>query len=812
MPTDAGVARAMTTKRGQVQRGNDAAFQATYMEWQGWARRYARQIGAAAFSALVVSDLCARCDVRPEIRTDGEWVAFDDFGPVVEAYANPLQGPDELIRSHAWHYQVAGEMVSVQRDGDHGVEYGIYSMAAVEWDKPDDGFATIKLVPDGKADKGTAFVVPRDHVVRFWVPDHEWQAYAWSPMAATIEDLHRYRALAKYALKTADSAVAMTGLLWAPGEAFVAPPTGDHDDAQPVDAGTPTSPLEDYYYQIASLRHSASEDVTSVAPPLFHWEKDFGKPEWIKMGEPLDPNGIAFRAEALEDFARGMPVPNTTIVGGGVGDANHWSEWLASDKTFDSAVAPTMDRITHLDLTRAFLWPRAVVAGYPAENLANLRLGYDPSPVIIPPDQSDDALKAYMLGLLAEDPTLRYMNFDPSEKMTDPAERERLVAILSKRAEGAAVAPETGSAVGPDNVVTDPPVRPVAMAAAAEPPPFDPAPSEETAASRRVLERVVRLRQQLGTKLLAEARHAYDDAMKRAGVNLSNRARSRASTARQSEVRTAVAGRAPLAPLCAAVGLREDELLRHAFDTFRERALNEFGVYRDRVADLVEDAGLDVGAIPDEPDAAGAVDYLVASLTAAVRARLLTGDAAFLAAAAPTMVPRARRRAPSGGDVLPGLPDPNELSSAAARFVRNALRINEGTARYTLGTTPDQPPTIIHVDTEPSIEERIVGTLSIEAPSFVWVHGFYGEPTTVFDPHDALDGFSTTTPDADPSLYNNEAWPEPALYAPGDHDGCTCEWVPDVGNGAEEPGVSTIREHQSTADVLAAARETVGSR
>jgi hypothetical protein len=157
------------------------------------------------------------------------------------------------------------------------------------------------------------------------------------------------------------------------------------------------------------------------------------------------------------------------------------------------------------------------------------------------------------------------------------------------------------------------------------------------------------------------------------------------------------------------------------------------------------------------------------------------------------------------------LPDPNELSAAAARFVRNALRINEGTANYTLGTTPDQPPTIIHVD-GPTIEERIVGELSIDAPAFVWVHGFYGEPTTIFEPHDALDGFTTTTPDADPDLYNTEAWPEGDLFQPGDHDGCTCEWVPDVGAPSEEPGVSTIREHQSTADVLSAARDRVGSR
>lgn len=820
LTTDTGVARALTSKRGNVDHGNDIAFQAEYMDWQGWARRYARQIGAASFSALVVSDLCARCELRPELRTDGEWVPVDGdpaLGPVIEAYANPLQGPDELVRLHAWHYQVAGEMAQVQRDGERGVEYGIHSMTNIEWDKPEDGLATVKLVPDGKVEKETAFVVPRLQVVRFWLPDHEWQAYAWSPMAAVIEDLHRYRALAKYALKTADSAVAMSGLLWAPGEAFAAAPTGEFDDAAAVDAGTPTSPLEEFYYSIAGLRHSTSEDVSAIAPPLLHWDKELGPPVPVKVGDALDPNGIAYRNEALADFARGMPIPNTTIIGGGVGDANHWSEWLASDKMFSSAVAPTMNRIAHLDLTRSFLWPRALIAGFDPANLGNLRLGYDPSSVIVPPDQSDDALKLYMAGLLSEDATLTHTNFDPAEKMTDPVERERLMEILTKRGPEQAGAITTESPAGPDNVTMSPPERPTAVAASlaelTEPPPFVEATVTEapsSGASRRVLARVVRLRQQLGTKLLAEARHAYDEAMKRAGVNLTNRARNRAGVSKQQQVRQAVTGREPLAPWCAAVGLREDELLRHAFDTFRDRALTEFNVYRDRVETLVGKAGLDVAA-PSVSDAESAVEYLIAALTAAVRGRLLTGDAATLAALAPTMIPKRRRAAPSGGDILPGLPDPDELSQAAARFTRNALRIFEGTSSYTLPTTPDHPPIVVSID-EPTFDERIAGRLDVK-PVWTWRHGFHGEPNTVFQPHDDLDGLTTTDRDNDPDLANLEPWPEGTMFFPGDHDGCTCEWVLETADvEPEEPAMTPAApRHQSTADVLARARERVGA-
>lgn len=778
-----GSSSALLRKRGGMDAGADPTFLLGYNDWQAWARRFARQVTAASFNAQVIADLCARCDVLVEHRTAGEWAPAEQpqFGPaLIEAYANPLQGPDELLRLHAWHYQVAGEMVGTQLDGSFGVEYGIYSVASVEWDKPDEDSCTIRLVPDGKVEKLTAFVVPREQVVRYWQPDHEWQSYAWSPMAASIDDLKRYRALAKYALKTADSAVAMAGLLWAPGEAFTVPAAGGdpEDAAGAIDAGTATSALEELYYQVAALRSSASDDITSVAPPLFHWDKDLGKPEWIKLGEPLDTSGIEHRREALEDFARGTSLPVSTVVGGGVGDANHWSEWLASRKMFESGVGPTMDRICHLDLTRSFLWPRAVAAGVERSDLANWRIGYDPTPVLVKPDNSENALAAYRLGLADPDSTLDECGLSNAKALTDE-QKAWLLAILSagKTMETGAPVAVTTPAVSESNVSELPPAGDgVPMAAAVEPPPFvdttdqDGGPSD--AARKAALRKLTRLRQQLGTRLLAEAEHAYDAALRQAGMKVKTRARSRASSSRQAAVTRAVEAREPLRPLLAAIGMKEEELLRNAFDVLRDRAAAEFARYSERVAAVVEQTGADM-RLPYEPEAA--VDYLVACLSASVRARLLDGEQAVLAAAAPRMVPRARR-APSGGFDLPGLPDPDELSQAAARFTREAMRVHEGTATYTLPPTPDHLPTLV-LTAEPSVEEQLAVELAVE-PVWTWAHGFYGEPRTVFQPHADLDGYETTDRENNPDLVNLDAWPDGNVYAPADHDGCTCEWVP----------------------------------
>jgi hypothetical protein len=72
--------------------------------------------------------------------------------------------------------------------------------------------------------------------------------------------------------------------------------------------------------------------------------------------------------------------------------------------------------------------------------------------------------------------------------------------------------------------------------------------------------------------------------------------------------------------------------------------------------------------------------------------------------------------------------------------------------------------------------------LDTEVPmtEYVWVHGFYGEPKTIFEPHERLDGTRTTDPEGDPTFTNDGDWPDNSLYYPGDHLGCTCELVAQV--------------------------------
>lgn len=60
---------------------------------------------------------------------------------------------------------------------------------------------------------------------------------------------------------------------------------------------------------------------------------------------------------------------------------------------------------------------------------------------------------------------------------------------------------------------------------------------------------------------------------------------------------------------------------------------------------------------------------------------------------------------------------------------------------------------------------------------YEWVYGVF--PRNSFEPHAALDGAFFENFD-DPILSNTYGWPETPSFYPGDHDGCTCDFMPAI--------------------------------
>jgi hypothetical protein len=294
-------------------------------------------------------------------------------------------------------------------------------------------------------------------------------------------------------------------------------------------------------------------------------------------------------------------------------------------------------------------------------------------------------------------------------------------------------------------------------------------------ALQKAMAKLTQLRASLGNRLMAASEHAYEEALRRAGVKVGARARSRGTTkAVQSAARTAVAAGEGFGPLLAALGLKEADLLAGAFSTYETQVRAMFAAQLARQHAIVRSFGIDpLSVLPDDRASTDAASYLVAGLIALARQRLL-----------------GKRENTAGSSDLPG----EVTGSIPARLILSAIAINEGQVRHIPGRTPDDIPTLARIGAVidqlgMGLDDALSGSLSLEVAlaqvvlertptiEWEWVHGFYGEPTTEFDPHARLDGEVFTDRNTDPRLISDTDWPPFDVYFPRDHDTCTCEWI-----------------------------------
>lgn len=894
-------------------------FDEAYGDWQTDAKTAARTVGVARFTANMFALTAQRVRLTVEETFDGvEWDETEDDRAVgiMSEYRNATlnQGPSELMRLHAWHYQVGGEGMIANRDSQalRGAEWLLLSTRAVELDKPQKGAATVRLAPNGSVQNTQAFVVQRGQIFRYWMPDEEYALLPISPMTAAMDDLRRWQDLTRYARRVALNYLAMNGLLWIPKVALETE-EAETDAAieQAIDVAPEAKrhPVVELYQSVGSTSIANDERMESVIAPLFWWGAAGDQPVWTQIGNGLDEEGIAHRAEALADWARGVDAPAALVAGGGTDLASsHWGAWLTEER-FHGSVAPLLDRMTHSDLTVAYLAPMLRFRGLQEGDVQRFRVGYDATDVIIHPDKSDLALRAYLAGLLRDTVALREMGWNPDTDLADEASLQRLAFVLTRGMSSLPVTvgetppagpteitgPVPDGNTGPGDTIEGPPPSgpaapgqqaaigdlvdqvlgpyappgwttplqdprvvthavaqttpylgstlpagttitltaertdshgspPSGAEAAADAPgslvpldqvttPVGAAPrmarvhprteaqktvGAQMRAYRKLVRRLAAIRRDTGRKILAGAEVAFAEALRLAGIRAVSKARGKSRTT-ATAIDTAWRNREGIGSHLAALGLTEAQLLNRAFDSYEDqvRAWLQARTVAERQA--IEDAGFDPELVQtDDSMVDEAAIFLGAALLALARQRILDGsDPVTLA---------------GPGEVSGQIP---------AQYAAQALRVADGTLGVQHPMSPDHLPSLFTsgrastenmlnddirdrlrgvleselVTAEGAARERLesaLGEVSAQPTEYVWTWGFYGDPTTPFDPHLDLNGYTTTDPEGDPNLYNGESFPEQEMYQPGDHLGCSCEWVVLVGENVESSTTNAL--------------------
>lgn len=403
---------------------------ATRQPWQDQARLYSRTLGVVRFANSLTASVVSRCKPIAEYLVDpatDQWETRDDpiANSVIRTYKNSRDSTQELVWRHVWQRQTVGECLAAVEQRGAGVEWFIYATHATEIF--DGRPVLVRDIPGGSVFNGGAHEVPLEQVTRFWVPDPDYALLATSPMEAIIDDCDRYTLLGRRTKREAKSALGLNGLVFTPESAHDYPPGPD---------GKPTlySTLDRNMSAIASKSWDDDDSLAALAPFSVHYGTNADtavKPEWIKIGQPLDPNMLDHRQEALECIVRGLPLPNIIGIEGTAGaESNHWNAWLISEDHFKTAAAPEADAVYHGDLTKAFFRPslrQLARSGLWQGDPDRWRMGYDATPVIIHPDKAGRAVELYKLGAIKRDAVLLETGFSPSDSQ-DEAEHAQWIA------------------------------------------------------------------------------------------------------------------------------------------------------------------------------------------------------------------------------------------------------------------------------------------------------------------------------------------------------------------------------------------------
>lgn len=457
-PKTAAVQSSVTTSAGYRQGLNQP--------WAERARFFAEHVGLVSFAQEMASMAGSRVDwLIQQRQPDGEWVTVQDDGltGLLSWYRNDWQTGRELLQQHLYRVGVDGERYEVmagRADGSAG--FFVVPTPRVTWRGTDT--AAVQLAPNANERDQTLLIVPAENIHRQWTPGKNWPLLAWSPMFGVMEDLERYWSLVRLVRRSADSRLTMNKILIMSEEAHDAVKLPQiMQGGQMVE--NPQSQL-DIQFQQAAAKSFADDDSLAALTPFMYRQADKLKAPTVLDLAPrgLDPNVIAAIADAGRAVAVGLPLPASIIL---AEDANHWNEWLMQERAFQWAIAPPVERVCN-DVTGSFLRPTLAALkgqGQFGGDPGDFRIWYDPTPVLVHPDQTAHALELHTAGLLAALPTLESYGYDEEDMMGEP-ERAGLIEFLK----ATKAAPVDGGPVGPGNVEAGPPALPIA---ASMPNPFE---------------------------------------------------------------------------------------------------------------------------------------------------------------------------------------------------------------------------------------------------------------------------------------------------------------------------------------------------
>lgn len=361
----------------------------------------------------LVSEFGAMCDLEHQTWDAKKgWVRREE-GAVDLRSIRGVYGQDlaAIVASMIRKFELPGEMAWIPVDipldpSDPDSETEVRIMVRSLWtieDKKRNG-ARILIVrddPDLRPGEDGYWVIPEEQAHRLWRPDDDYPLRHWTPLQRGISELRTHRNIGRTISRSAASKLLNADIFWIQGEArdLAVLPRNDGAGQNPGE-GRRLGYLGVVIQKMIAAAKENLDDIREekVAAAFPHPLVTPNEPKRVEVGRPYDPEAIAAKRDAMEDFARGQNIPMSVLVEG-QGAARRLLNEIKQDSAFkETSIFPKLARVCNA-ITGAWLRPMLTDGGMDPGLVANERIWFTKS-ALEPeggPKEIGDAVKAGVL-------------------------------------------------------------------------------------------------------------------------------------------------------------------------------------------------------------------------------------------------------------------------------------------------------------------------------------------------------------------------------------------------------------------------------
>lgn len=401
---------------------------------------------------------------KPDSWQNEAWGYYDTLGEVryaieweaamlsrVRLYAARLEpGEDEPVRA------AAGTAVDLMTTFGGGVagQAQLMSGLATQIGIPGEGYLigedvdgierwTVRSIDEVRVARGRYEVAEEDAVssgtkwrplatnslkpLRVWRPHKRWHHLADSAARAARSTMRELELVNRHILAQYLSRLASAGVVVFPDE-ITFPVREEFADAN--------DPFMAEWIEIhVEAINNPGSAAAAVPTPIKVPGEWIDKIRLLDFTLKIDEKIIEKRESAIKRLATQVNIPAEVLLG--MGDVNHWGQWMLEESALKATIAPDAELIAQA-ITTGYLQPRLKASG--VEDFANWVVWYDMSELALRPDRSGDAFQAYDRLEIDGAALRRETGFDEADKPEGDELKEQALKVIARSIPAAAYA------------------------------------------------------------------------------------------------------------------------------------------------------------------------------------------------------------------------------------------------------------------------------------------------------------------------------------------------------------------------------------